>query len=155
MDALSGLLLFEIPLGVRTRGGPSMTTTSTTPAAQVGPAKKAAALKAAAGQRLLPAALSEAAKKARRDAARKADVGRDQHIHGVRAPPPVRLLDKHEVCAICGCTFQVIWKRMRAGTFPRSRIVGGKSMWLSPEIDQWLANLPVRPLKGDAEVEDA
>jgi predicted DNA-binding transcriptional regulator AlpA len=37
------------------------------------------------------------------------------------------------------------------GQIPRSRIVGGKSMWLSSEIDSWLAGLPVRPLKGDAE----
>jgi hypothetical protein len=38
---------------------------------------------------------------------------------------------------------------MRAGTFPRSRVVGGKSMWLSSEIEAWLAALPVRQLKGD------
>jgi predicted DNA-binding transcriptional regulator AlpA len=37
-----------------------------------------------------------------------------------------------------------------AGKFPRSRIVGGKSMWLSSEVEAWLAGLPVRPLKGDA-----
>jgi predicted DNA-binding transcriptional regulator AlpA len=122
-------------------------------AAQVEPAKKAARLKASAAKPKLPAALSEAAKKARRDAARKADRGRDQHDqqheHGARAPPAVRLLGKREVCAICGCTYQIIWKRMRAGTFPRSRIVGGRSMWRSDEVDQWLASLPVRRLKGD------
>jgi uncharacterized protein (DUF3820 family) len=39
--------------------------------------------------------------------------------------------------------------RIRAGKFPRARIVGGKSMWLSTEIDAWLAALPERPLKGD------
>jgi hypothetical protein len=38
---------------------------------------------------------------------------------------------------------------MRDGKFPRSRIVGGKSMWLLREVDDWLAALPVRPLKGD------
>jgi predicted DNA-binding transcriptional regulator AlpA len=41
---------------------------------------------------------------------------------------------------------------MRDGRFPRSRIVGGKSMWLSSEIDAWLSGLPLRPLKGDAAV---
>jgi predicted DNA-binding transcriptional regulator AlpA len=40
---------------------------------------------------------------------------------------------------------------MRAGTFPRSRVVGGKSMWLLSEIEEWMAALPVRRLKGDAE----
>jgi predicted DNA-binding transcriptional regulator AlpA len=42
---------------------------------------------------------------------------------------------------------------MRAGTFPRSRIVGGRSMWLSTEVEQWLTDLPLRPLKGDAEAD--
>jgi Prophage CP4-57 regulatory protein (AlpA) len=40
---------------------------------------------------------------------------------------------------------------MRAGTFPRARVVGGRSMWRSDEVDAWMAALPVRPLKGDAE----
>ena len=51
-------------------------------------------------------------------------------------------------------SFPTIWAWMRAGTFPRSRIVGGKSMWLSTEIEAWLAALPLRHLKGD-EVEVA
>jgi|SRR5262249_9748750 len=64
-------------------------------------------------------------------------------------PGVVRLLGKHEVIAIAGVTYPTIWLWMRDGTFPRSRIVGGKSMWLSGEIADWLAALPVRPLKGD------
>ena len=77
--------------------------------------------------------------------------------HGVEvqaaAPsPPVgtRLLCKTEVCAIAHATFPSIWAWMRAGHFPRSRIVMGRSMWLSTEIEQWLAGLKLRPLKGDA-----
>jgi predicted DNA-binding transcriptional regulator AlpA len=66
-------------------------------------------------------------------------------------PGVVRLLDKHEVCAIVGATYPTIWEWMRNGKFPRSRICGGKSMWLSTEIEAWLAALPVRPLKGDVE----
>jgi predicted DNA-binding transcriptional regulator AlpA len=66
-----------------------------------------------------------------------------------------RLLTKTEVCAIAHATFPSLWSWMRAGTFPRSRVVGGRSMWLSSEIDTWLADLPVRALKGDAEVEVA
>jgi predicted DNA-binding transcriptional regulator AlpA len=61
----------------------------------------------------------------------------------------MRLLDKAEVLAIVNVSFPTVWAWMRAGTFPRSRIVGGKSMWLSTDIEQWLATLPVRPLKGD------
>jgi predicted DNA-binding transcriptional regulator AlpA len=62
---------------------------------------------------------------------------------------PVRLLSKPEVMAIAGVTFPTIWTWMQDGKFPRSREAGGKSMWLSTEIDAWLAGLPVRPLKGD------
>ena len=50
---------------------------------------------------------------------------------------------------------------MRDGKFPRARMLGGRagpagrSYWLSTEIDAWMAALPVRPLKGDAETEAA
>lgn len=60
-----------------------------------------------------------------------------------------RLLKKTEVCALANATFPSIWAWMRAGTFPRARVVGGRSMWLSTEVEQWLASLPVRRLKGD------
>jgi predicted DNA-binding transcriptional regulator AlpA len=63
--------------------------------------------------------------------------------------PTIRLLSKAEVMAISGLSFPSIWAWMRDGRFPRSRVVGGKSMWRSDEIDAWLAGLPVRPLKGD------
>ena len=70
-------------------------------------------------------------------------------LHAARAPLPERLLSKVDVLAVTGVTFPTIWAWMRAGTFPRGRIVGGKSKWLSSEVDAWLANLPLRPLKGD------
>jgi predicted DNA-binding transcriptional regulator AlpA len=70
-----------------------------------------------------------------------------ESAHGARAPP--RLLSKHEVLDVAGCTYPTLWAWMRRGKFPRSRVVGGKSMWLSNEIDAWLEGLPVRPLKGD------
>jgi predicted DNA-binding transcriptional regulator AlpA len=62
----------------------------------------------------------------------------------------LRLLSKPEVLAVSGCSFPTLWEMMRRGDFPRSRILGGRSMWLSTDIDKWLAKLPVRPLKGDA-----
>ncbi|MFZ2075130.1 MAG: AlpA family phage regulatory protein [Xanthobacteraceae bacterium] len=64
------------------------------------------------------------------------------------------LLTKPEVLAVAGVTFPTIWAWMRDGKFPRSRIVGGRSMWRSDEIDKWLAGLPVRPLKGDRPEQD-
>ena len=72
-------------------------------------------------------------------------------VHGARAPPTERLLSKHEVLAIVGCSYPSLWSWMRAGKFPRSRIVFGKSMWLASEVRAWIAELPKRPLKGDAE----
>jgi predicted DNA-binding transcriptional regulator AlpA len=127
-----------------------------TPSAQVAVAKKASALKAEAEERV--AAVRQAQLAAndayRAEAALAADRGCHQHdkhhVHGARAPP-VRLLDKNDILEITNVTFPTIWAWMRAGTFPRSRVVGGKSMWLSSEIEQWLAALPVRPLKGDTE----
>jgi predicted DNA-binding transcriptional regulator AlpA len=70
----------------------------------------------------------------------------------IKSPPAVRLMTKAEVLAVAGVSYPTIWQWMRHGKFPRSRIVGGQSMWRSDEIDQWLAGLPLRPLKGDAEV---
>jgi predicted DNA-binding transcriptional regulator AlpA len=70
-----------------------------------------------------------------------------------RPPPGVRLLDRTEILQITGKAFPTIWEWMRAGKFPRSRMTGGsksKSVWLSNEIDAWIAGLKVRPLKGDA-----
>ena len=61
-----------------------------------------------------------------------------------------RLLDKSQICKITNVTYPTIWAWMRAGKFPRARIVGGKSMWLTSEVDAWLVALPKRPLKGDA-----
>lgn len=71
------------------------------------------------------------------------------------APLGLRLLDKAEVCRIANVTFPTIWQWMRDGEFPRSRIVGGKSMWLSTEIEAWIAALPIRQLKGDPPLEVA
>jgi predicted DNA-binding transcriptional regulator AlpA len=61
------------------------------------------------------------------------------------------MLRKSEVLRIAGdVSFPTIWQWMRDGKFPRSRVVGGQSMWLSSEIDEWLSNLPIRRIKGDA-----
>jgi predicted DNA-binding transcriptional regulator AlpA len=122
--------------------------------AQVAVAKKAAKLKGSSK----PALLAEqiAANQAHIAEAALVDTAlknNRHHVpHAARAPPlEVRLLGKPEILAITNLTFPTIWRMMRAGTFPRSRIVGGKSMWLSTEVEAWLAALPVRVLKGDAE----
>lgn len=59
------------------------------------------------------------------------------------------LLTKAEVLGRTKLSYANIWRQMRAGTFPRARAVGQRSMWLASEIDAWMAALPTRPLKGD------
>ena len=63
---------------------------------------------------------------------------------------PASLLSRHEIVALSGFTYPWLWQMMRRGLFPRGRVVGGKTMWLASEVQDWLDTLPVRPLKGDA-----
>ena len=65
--------------------------------------------------------------------------------------PAVRLLDKATVLAVTSTSYTSIWKWMREGTFPRARTVNGRVMWLSTDVERWLAKLPLTRLKGDAE----
>ena len=126
-------------------------TTKKKPSAQVEPAQKAAALKAA----------NEARRQAQPAWLRRESLSPPPETETPPAPerlrasdrsqgPPPRLLDRHQVCALANASYPTIWSRMRAGTFPRSRVVGGKSMSLLSEIEAWMASLPVRRLKGDA-----
>jgi predicted DNA-binding transcriptional regulator AlpA len=65
--------------------------------------------------------------------------------------PGARLLDRKELIAKVKLTYPTIWKQMREGTFPHSRAIGGKAVWVEAEIDEWIANLPRRQLKGETE----
>jgi predicted DNA-binding transcriptional regulator AlpA len=96
------------------------------------------------------------------EAALADDVGSAQHsrprLPPARGPPslPVRLLTKPEILLIAGgVSYPTLWSWMRAGMFPRSRIVGGKSMWRSDEVQAWLDALPLRPLKGDSSLDQS
>jgi predicted DNA-binding transcriptional regulator AlpA len=114
---------------------------------QIAIAKEAAKLKAKGSKPALSPKLRAANEAHIAEAALAADeVSRqhdEHHVHGARAPPAIRLLDKKDILAITHVTFTTIWTWMQAGAFPRSRVVGGKSMWLSSEVDAWLADLPV------------
>jgi predicted DNA-binding transcriptional regulator AlpA len=81
----------------------------------------------------------------------------------VRASPPaaheapptntgIRLLSKRQVLDRVGVTYVTLWNWMRAGTFPRARVMVGKSCWIESEVDAWAAALPERRLKGDADL---
>jgi len=65
-----------------------------------------------------------------------------------------RLLSKSEILQLVPFSFPTIWKMMISGRFPKPRICGGKSAWLSTEISAWMIALPTRPLKGDALAEE-
>jgi predicted DNA-binding transcriptional regulator AlpA len=128
------------------------TSPSERPAAQVVFPKKAANVKAAkATTSTLALALHEA-----NQALAAKPLARGEHddrsVPAAGTPPArlgAHLLSKRQVLAIANVSYPTIWAWMRTGTFPRSRVVGGKSMWLSTDIEAWLAALPVRQLKGD------
>jgi predicted DNA-binding transcriptional regulator AlpA len=143
-----GLCAFARPLGhPKTRM--TVITIKKNQSAQVEPARMAAAMKAANEAKwpqphwLQTHTLTAPASETPLSPERVNEANRSQ------GPP--RLLDRHEVCAVANVSYPTIWTWMRAGRFPRSRIVGGKSMWLSTEIEAWMSALPVRALKGDAE----
>jgi predicted DNA-binding transcriptional regulator AlpA len=62
--------------------------------------------------------------------------------------PGARLLSRGEVVDKIGLTYPTIWKLMREGSFPRAVVIGGKNAWLEHEVDEFIANLPRRRLKG-------
>src|SRR5262245_9111620 len=68
-------------------------------------------------------------------------------------PPPMtsgeppRLLSAKQVIDRTGLTYVTIWSRMKAGTFPRAREISPKKLgWLESELNDWIANLPLRRL---------
>jgi predicted DNA-binding transcriptional regulator AlpA len=63
--------------------------------------------------------------------------------------PGARLLDRKELTAKVNLTYPTIWKLMREGAFPRSVVVGGKVLWREHEVDEYIARLPRRQLKGE------
>lgn len=125
------------------------------PAAQVAFAKAAYAKAAMAKTRAVTPELIEAneqelAEAVLTDSNRLAREHNERRVHAARGPPGWLgdyLVSKRDVLAITNVTFPTLWAWMRAGKFPRARVVGAKSMWLSSEIEAWLATLPVRRLK--------
>jgi predicted DNA-binding transcriptional regulator AlpA len=76
-------------------------------------------------------------------------------------PPPQerplageRLMCRAEVMDVIGVTSPTLWAWMRAGTFPRSVMLGGKAAWLASEVEAWLTKLPRSRLKGDAPISE-
>jgi predicted DNA-binding transcriptional regulator AlpA len=115
---------------------------------QVALARKAAALKAAAKAKAPPQT-----RQGVRERNVRARIAADAYVaeqEQRQEEPRARLLSKRQVLDRVCVTFPTLWKWMRAGTFPRARVIGGKSVWLEHEVNAWIAGLPVRRLKGDA-----
>lgn len=120
--------------------------------AQVAFAKKTAKLKAAnEAKKAQPLWLQPRSLAPMRDAEPPLSPERISEANRSQGPP--RLLSKADILTITNVSFPTVWSWMRQNRFPRSRIVGGKSMWLSSEIEQWMAELPLRKLKGDNDIE--
>jgi predicted DNA-binding transcriptional regulator AlpA len=118
------------------------------------------ALRVTAAQKRLrkqKAAARRALHAARAKTKQPASNGKETRLHPVdlasvhdRLVHRVGFLDKREVLAVVGCTYPALWGWQLAGTFPRARIVFGKSKWSADVIADWIDRLPPRPLKGDA-----
>ena len=61
----------------------------------------------------------------------------------------IRLLAKAEVVDRVGADYSTIYRWMKNGTFPRSRSMAGKTVWVAAEVDAWIRTLPQSRLKGD------
>jgi predicted DNA-binding transcriptional regulator AlpA len=57
------------------------------------------------------------------------------------------LLDRHQIVALVGLSYPTVWKMMCRGAFPRGRTVRHKTMWLASEVTNWIAALPVSPIR--------
>jgi predicted DNA-binding transcriptional regulator AlpA len=62
----------------------------------------------------------------------------------------LRFIGKPEVLYRVGLSYPTIWKLMIEGKFPRARISsGGKNVWFESEVNDWIRNRPIAPLKGE------
>ena len=66
-----------------------------------------------------------------------------------------RLVYKREVLKRVGLSYPTVWRMMRDGSFPRSRVAASKSVWFEYQIEEWLDQLPIRRLKGDSPESDS
>jgi predicted DNA-binding transcriptional regulator AlpA len=71
-------------------------------------------------------------------------------VRGSVCARPLKLIYKPAVLDAVGVSYPTLWKWMRQGVFPRSREVGNKVCWFEHEVQEWLANRPIKKLKGDA-----
>jgi predicted DNA-binding transcriptional regulator AlpA len=62
--------------------------------------------------------------------------------------PPLKFICKRDLLIkIGGLSYTTVWAWMKAGTFPRSRTVGGKTVWIEDEVDRWMRSRTLSTLK--------
>jgi predicted DNA-binding transcriptional regulator AlpA len=69
--------------------------------------------------------------------------------------PPLKFISKATMLQMVNKTWPTVWKWMQtlddAGKplFPRARNTGGNASWLESEVQDWIRNRPLQPIKGD------
>jgi predicted DNA-binding transcriptional regulator AlpA len=63
--------------------------------------------------------------------------------------PGTRLLTKRDVLLRVNRSYPTLWNWQQRGLFPRAKDVHGVPMWVEAEIEQWIASLPIKRIKGD------
>jgi predicted DNA-binding transcriptional regulator AlpA len=68
-------------------------------------------------------------------------------------PDDLVLIAKQEVLARVPISFVEIWRRMQEDPprFPRAYTIGHKLCWRKNEIDQWLADVPLKRYPGNSD----
>jgi predicted DNA-binding transcriptional regulator AlpA len=65
-----------------------------------------------------------------------------------------KLLAKRQVLELLGCSANSLWRWVRAGRFPKGKMLGSKTVWLSTEVEAFVAGLPsqrLKPWEGDGD----
>lgn len=124
-------------------------------AAQVAPARKAAAVKSASSKR---SRVTRPPNVTPRAPARTADAPsttpeRLSAAHLSQGPPVLRFLSRAEVLKVLRVSYGTLWGWIREGNFPPARELNSSERasriyWLEHEVLEWMANRPPRLPRG-------
>jgi predicted DNA-binding transcriptional regulator AlpA len=64
-------------------------------------------------------------------------------------PPLLKFISKATMLQMVNKTWPTVWKWMQEDQFPRARNTGGTASWIESEVQDWMRNRPLQPLKGD------
>jgi predicted DNA-binding transcriptional regulator AlpA len=55
---------------------------------------------------------------------------------------PAKFITTEQMLAQVGVSYPTVIKQMKNGTFPRSRKVGKRSLWIEEEVSEWIRSRP-------------